>query len=206
MSRGSMLRAGWIAVWAFLYGAFLVWYGGNGAPLTQAEGQALIGRIRAVHAAGASVGQHPEFIPNIEALIASDDGREFLMVNLETLIDTPAASEADMAYARIVVPLLLARGSFPAFVSRTRGTVLGDYGSGIQRVAIVRYRSLRDFLDMNADPAMRDGAPHKFASMTHTEVFPTAPVFTAVQVRLTLGLLVVLIGGSGLAAMRRFGW
>jgi hypothetical protein len=205
MSPGLMLRAGWVALWAVLYAAFFVWYGGNGAPLTAAEGQALMARIRALHEGSASAGLHPEFRPNVEALIARDDGREFFMVNLETLIDTPEAREADAAYARIVIPLLLARGSFPIFAGRTRGKALGDFADGVQRVAIVRYRSLRDFLDMNADPAMKVGAPHKFASMTHTEVFPTAPMFTAVHVRLTVGLLFVVIAWAGLTVMNWFG-
>jgi hypothetical protein len=200
-----MLRAGWVALWAVLYGAFFVWYGGAGQPLTAEEGQALMARIRAVHGGSASAGLHPEFLPNVEALIARDDGREFFMINLDTMIDTPAARAADAAYARIVIPLLLARGSFPIFAGTTRGKVLGDYADGVQRVAVVRYRSLRDFLDMNADPTMKEGAPHKFASMTHTEVFPTAPLFTAVQVRLTVGLAVVLVAWLGLAVMRRFG-
>jgi hypothetical protein len=195
MSAGLVWRGGWIALLALAYGAFFFWYGGAGEPLTAAEGEALMARIQALHGGTSSAGLHPEFQPNVRALIANDDGREFFMINLDTMIDTPEARAADAAYARIVIPLLLARGSFPIFAGRTQGKVLGEAASGIQRVAVVRYRSLRDFL----------GAPHKFASMTRTEVFPTAPVFTAVQVRLTVGLVFVALGFIGLAVMRRFG-
>jgi hypothetical protein len=205
MSSGFALRAGWIGLLAVFYGGFFLWYGGNGVPLTKAEGEALMARIRAVHATRDEAARHPEFAPNVEAWIARDDGREFFMINLDTMIDTQEARAADRAYAGIVIPLLLARGSFPVFAGVPKGTVLGVYGTTIQRVAVVRYRSLRDFLDMNADPAMAEGAPQKFTSMTHTEVFPTAPLFTAVQVRLTVGLIVALIGVLGLALMRRFG-
>jgi hypothetical protein len=52
---------------------------------------------------------------------------------------------------------------------------------------------------------MKVGAPHKFASMTHTEVFPTAPVVTAVQVRLTVALFFAVIAWAGLAVMNWFG-
>lgn len=205
MSAGLVWRGGWIALLALIYGAFFLWYGGASAPLTPTEGEALMARIQALHGGTSSAGLHPEFQPNVRALIANDDGREFFMINLDRMIDTPEARAADTAYARIVIPLLLARGSFPIFAGRTQGKVLGEAADGIQRVAVVRYRSLRDFLDMNADPAMKLGAPHKFASMAHTEVFPTAPLFTAVQVRLTVGLVFVVLVFIGLAVMRRFG-
>ena len=100
--------------------------------------------------------------------------------------------------------MLLRRGSFPVYVGKPVGPVLGALGSGVDRVAIVRYRSLYDLLDMTADPAMSTGATHKFAALAHTEVFASRPVISAIQVRLTVGLLMLVIGASGWLALGRF--
>lgn len=99
--------------------------------------------------------------------------------------------------ARTVVPLLLKRGSFPLFMSKPVGPVFGNFGAGIDRVAIVRYRSLHDLLDMSADPEMTRGGPQKFLALAHTEVFATRPVINAFQVRIFLGLAFLLLGAAG---------
>ena len=119
------------------------------------------------------------------------------MINLETAKPGPEAEAAGAAYSRTVVPLLLKRGSFPLFMSKPVGPVFGNFGAGIDRVAIVRYRSLHDLLDMSADPEMTRGGPQKFLALAHTEVFATRPVINAFQVRIFLGLAFLLLGAAG---------
>jgi len=83
---------------------------------------------------------------------------------------------------------------------------LMSYRSGeaaVDLVGLVGYRSLRDLLLMNLDPRMTKGVPHKSASLGHTEVSPTKPIISGVQVRLTLGLLLV---GVALVGLRGLDW
>lgn len=203
MSRGRTAQLVWVGALTLLYAAFWIWYGGNGRPLTPDEGREMLERIRARMGASGSAELHPEFRPHVEKLIDRDDGREFYMVNIETVREGPEAEAAEAAYARAVVPMLLARGSHPVFASTVSGPLLGELGGQVQRVAVVRYRSLRDFLDMNADPAMVDAVPHKWASLSDTQVFPVAPFLSLASVRLTAGLIAALLALGGALLLRR---
>lgn len=203
MPRLLLLRLGWIALLVVAWTMIAVWYGGQGRPLTAAEGESYLARIAALHADRAADLQHPEFQANLRALIAKDDGREFYMVNLERFRPGEAAREADDAYARIVLPLLIERGSIPMVASWREGAVLGAGSEQIDRVAVVRYRSLRDFLDMNTEPAMAEGAVHKFAALAHTEVFATRAQISSLHVRLTAALVLALLGVAGWSLIGR---
>ncbi|MGL4397967.1 MAG: hypothetical protein ACRCS9_15625 [Hyphomicrobium sp.] len=196
MSRGKII---WIASLALLYGAFLVWYGGSAKPVTAAEGERLLDAATAMYRTQGQEPPETDFRENMKAMIAQDDGREFFMINLETRKKGPLAAREEALYNAIILPLLLKNGGFPIYVGPRVGLALGQYGKGIDRVAVVRYRSLRDMLKMNADPAMAKGAKHKFAALAHTEVFISRPVINAVTIRLTLGLLFLMIGWLGIA-------
>ena len=189
------IKLGWVAILSLAYIWFVVWYGGNGKPITEAEGRALLENFRAVHTDPAP--GEASFLPNIEKMIPLDDGKEFYAVNLEQLKDGEAAREADAAYAKIVMPLLFKRASHPVFVSQRVGLMLGAYGEEVDRVAVVRYRSLRDMIEMASEPAMAKGGTYKFASLDHTEVFVTRPIISFMQVRLMLALLLLVIGFAG---------
>lgn len=145
---------------------------------------------------------HPEFAANVRNLVAHDDGREFFMINLETHNHTPEGDAADAAYSAAVIPALLKRGSFPIYAGTPMGNLLGQIPAGIDRVAIVRYRSLRDLLLMNTDPAVVHNVPNKFQSLLSTAAFPTAPFFTALTVRLCVGQIMLVAGLIGWLALR----
>ena len=89
------------------------------------------------------------------------------------------------------------RGGHPVFLSERAGLMLGKYGERIDRVAVVRYRSLRDLLGMIGDERMLEGNKYKTASLAHTEVFITRPSITFAQVRLMLGMLFLILGFGG---------
>jgi len=186
----ARFRAVWLGALALGYAAFLFWYGGSGRPVTAAEGRAYLERLRATQ----EVTEHPDLLPAIEDLIAHDDGREFFMANLISMKPGPEAAAYDAAYSRAVAPALLRHGCFPIYLGQVRRVLLGDDGTGTNRVAIVRYRSLRDFLDIFADPAMSEGTKHKFASLSHTEVIATTPLVSLLTVRTTVALVVLLVG------------
>ncbi len=194
----STFRIIWAAVLVLVYAVFWFWYGGNGKPLTEAEGRALIERIETLHRNASGALPSSDFLENMEDMIRRDDGKEFYAINLERVKKGPEAEAADATYASHVIPALIRRGSFPVYVGNRAGLMLGKQGNEIDRVAIVRYRSLRDLLDMNTDPAMIEGAPYKFASLVHTEVFITRPVISAVHVRATVALILILFGWMGI--------
>ncbi len=133
----------------------------------------------------------------VERLIAQDDGREFYMLNLEQLKSGPTAEAEDRAYSRIVLPALLKRGSMPVYVGRVRGLLLGNDPNAFQRAAIVRYRSLRDFLIIFTDPEVQGGVEHKFASMAYTEARATSPILSLLAIQVTAGAIFILLGIAG---------
>lgn len=193
----TRLKIAWIAFLALIFIGISVWYGGSGKPISEAEGQALLQQVRATY--GDSSGR--DFLTNIEAMIPNDDGKEFYAVNLENLKQGPEAERSDRAYGAIVLPLLFKRASHPVFISERAGLMLGQYGNQVDRVAVIRYRSLRDMIEMTLEPAMKDGEVYKFGALDHTEVFITRPVITFIHVRFTLALLLILIGWLGLRGM-----
>lgn len=195
-------KIAWAAFIAVIFVTFSTWYGGASKPISAEEGQILLEKVEQTF--GDADESERGFIANIEQMIPRDDGREFYAVNLENLKDGPEAERADRAYAKIVFPLLLKRGGHPVFLSERVGLMLGEYGNQVDRVAVVRYRSLRDMIDMVLDPAMKEGEVHKFAALDHTEVFITRPTISFVQVRITLGLLLILIGWLGLRGIDWF--
>lgn len=191
------LKRAWSAFLVIAFVAFSVWYGGNGKPLTEAEGARLIAELRASYPASES-----GLADNLEEMIARDDGKEFYAVNLEQLKSGDEALEADRAYARAIFPQLFKRAGHPVFVSERAGLMLGDYGTEVDRVAVVRYRSLRDLINMAKDPALLPHSHHKFDALEHTEVFITRPTVTFVHVRITLGLFLILLGWLGLRGLK----
>lgn len=200
MTRGKWL---WLGAIAALYATFWYWYGGNGDPLTEGESEALIAEMEQAY--GRSLDGAPEasMLRNLAEMAPKDDGKEFYAVNLERLKVGPEAEAADRRYAEMVFPLLFERGSHPVFVGDRAGLMLGTYGNDVDRVAVVRYRSLRDLFDMILDPAMQAGNGDKFASLEHTEVFIIRPVISFVQVRILVGLLLAVIALVGLLVIGR---
>lgn len=200
MSKGKWI---WLGALAALYATFWLWYGGNGDPLTEEESGELLAQMEAAY--GRDLGDSPEgsILRNLTEMAPRDDGKEFYAVNLEQLKSGPEAEAADRRYAEMVFPLLFERGSHPVFVGDRAGLMLGSYGEEVDRVAVVRYRSLRDLFDMILDPAMQAGNGEKFAALEHTEVFIIRPAISFVQVRLLVGLLFALVGLAGLLLMGR---
>ncbi|MEQ3746078.1 MAG: hypothetical protein ABNH53_07575 [Henriciella sp.] len=196
MTRTRWVKIGWVAGLVILFTAFSAWYGGNGKPLTKEQGTELIAQLRASYPDNKS-----GLADNLEEMIAKDDGKEFYAVNLEQLKTGETARAADRAYAGVVFPLLIKRAGHPVFLSDRAGLMLGEYGSDVNRVAVVRYRSLRDLINMAKDPIMVAGSQNKFDALERTEVFITRPTITFVHVRITLALLLILLGWTGLRAI-----
>jgi hypothetical protein len=89
------------------------------------------------------------------------------------------------------MPHLLRFGSLPVFVARRSGSFIEPEGADAWHyVAMVRYRSRRDFLRFAIHVARNDIDMHKWAALEKTHVFPVKPMLSLIFVR---GLVAVLL-------------
>ena len=141
----------------------------------------------------------------MRTLVESDDGAEFIMVNLIRYrdrvmytADSPWSKEtdpmlADARYGAGVVPLLLKRGSLPVFISSVNGGFINETTHGEwDMVAMVRYRSVRDMLQMMVEISSTDLADHKWATIEQTHEFPVTPKISLISLRLIIGIILLL--------------
>jgi hypothetical protein len=198
MTAGSTLTV--VLPLAALYVAFLIWYGGRGRPLSREEVAALLAPLRA-RAQDDAARAH---LADLERLVTRDDGREFVMQNLiryraKALYPAgydygESAPAADRRYGKAIVPYLLRHGSLPVFIAKRSGDFVEP--AGIDRwdvVAMVRYRSLRDFLRF-ANAITQDSITvHKWAAIEETQIFPVRPLVSLIFVRGAVGALFALV-------------
>jgi len=184
-----------------LYAVFLAWYGGRGRPLTPDEVARYLARLRA--ASGDQPGQ--AHLADVERLVAHDDGREFVMHNLiryrgQALYPPghaygPSAPAADRRYGKAIVPYLLRYGNVPVFIAKRSGSFVEPAGAEHwDVVAMVRYRSRRDFLRFATAITQDQIAVHKWAAIEVTQIFPVRPLVSLIFVRGAVGALLALIG------------
>lgn len=190
-----IIKVVWVATLLVLFFVVSSWYGGNGKPLSPEEGEALLEKFREAYSEPGSEAQN--LLANLEQMIPNDDGKEFYAVNLEKLKQGEVARQADIAYSQTVMPLLFKRAGHPVLVSRRVGLMLGNYGNQVDRVIVVRYRSLKDLINMTIEPSMIAGSDNKFASLDHTEVFITRPQISFLTVRLVFCLFLFVLGLAG---------
>ena len=192
------------AVFAILYVVFLVWYGGKGKPLTQAEVDAFMADIK--RAAGVDPNSAENHnLKELRELAKSDDGGEYYMLNLQKFRKKALykkggenkggdALAADKRYNRTVIPLLVKHGGMPFFSTKVMGRFIHPEGSeDWDHVAMVRYRSRRDNLKMVVDLARKRGDKDKWAALEKTQVFPLKPLVSLITVRMTIGLILFFI-------------
>ena len=177
--------------------AFLVWYGGRGKPLSDAEVDALLAEIqKRAGKQGQADGESP-ILQQFRELAKSDDGREYYMVNLlkfrkkalypegSSFGDDPMA--ANDRYNRAIIPLLLKHGGHPVFAGKVQGRFIHPGGADDwDQVAMVRYRSRRDMLKMAVEIAGKGVDIHKWAALEKTQVFPVKPLVNLIFIRATV--------------------
>lgn len=179
-----------------LFAMFLFWYRAGGVPLTEQEVTAFLDEaIR--HRVDAD---DPELFTALQHLLSSDDGREFVMLNLiryRERAQYPAGSAygdsavaADRRYARALFPHLIRYGNFPIFIARRSGVFIEPQdATPWQVVAMVRYRSKRDFIRSARAVMGRNVMIHKWAAISVTHVFPVQPIFSLITLRLAASSL-----------------
>jgi hypothetical protein len=185
---------------AALYLVFLFWYGGRGAPLTQTEIDQALGQLEG----GSTHTADPASLGQLRRVLSNDDGREFVMHNLvrwrpkalypsgSTYDDDVRA--ADKRYGRAIVWPLVKRAGLVMMVARNAGRFIDD-GQSLPwtYIAMVRYRSRRDFLRFVVETEQRNVFMHKWAAIEHTQVFPVQPIVSLFAVRLMVGMLLALL-------------
>ena len=195
----------WIIVgfYILVYIGFLIWYGGRGKPMSQEEVEHLIA-LMAKNVAEHQGQPNPALRDDFRTLASSDDGNEFIMVNLikyrakakypdgYRYDDDPLA--ADARYNAAVAPSLLKRAGIPIFMSKKMGSFIDPEDiDQWDKVVLVRYRSRRDLMQMAAELATKDADVHKWASIEKTHVFPVKPLFSIFAIRLLVAAILTLL-------------
>jgi hypothetical protein len=193
---------------AALYIAFLFWYGGNGKPMSAHEIEEGLARLQAT-----DTSEHGrDAVQQVRELLSNDDGKEFIMQNLvryrPKALYPPGLNygddprEADRRYGKSIVWDLLSNGNFLLFIARRSGNFITPEGSDAWHyVAMVRYRSRRDFLRFAQQSSRADKFVHKWAAIEKTHVFPVKPILNLFAVRTLVGLMLFSLGAI-LMAMR----
>lgn len=189
-----------------VYGLFLVWYGGRGQHLSPAEIDRFVQELGALSTDEA-------VLQELRTLIASDDGKEFVMQNLvryrpKALYppgynygDDPRA--ADRRYGKAVIGPLLRNGSLILFIAKRTGAFIEPEGADAWHyVAMVRYRSRRDFLRFALATQRDDIFVHKWAVLEKTHVFPVKPLISLFPVRFIAASALALVGSALFLALR----
>jgi hypothetical protein len=184
-----------------IYLAFWFWWGGNGRPMTKQEIE--VGLIRLQ---GTDTSEHgKEAVQQVRELLSNDDGKEFVMQNLVRYRPKalyPAGlnygddpREADKRYGKSIIWDLLRNGNFILFIARRSGNFIVPEGADAWHyVAMVRYRSRRDFLKFAEQSSSADKFVHKWAAIEKTHVFPVKPIVSLFMVRTTVALALAVLG------------
>ena len=103
--------------------------------------------------------------------------------------------EADKRYGKSIIGDLLRYGNLVIFIARKSGNfVTPDDADAWHYVAMVRYRSRRDFVRFATRANQADKFMHKWAAIEKTHVFPVKPVISLFAVRTLLALALFGLG------------
>lgn len=184
-----------------LYLAFWRWYGGHGQPMSPDEIEAALKQLRSTDPSHDNAAE----IEEVRQLLASDDGKEFVMQNLvryrakalypagTKFSDDPR--EADRRYGKSILGDLLRYGNVVIFIARKTGDFVRPEGADAWHyVAMVRYRSRRDFVRFAIRANQADKFMHKWAAIEKTHVFPVKPLISLFAVRTLVALSLFSIG------------
>lgn len=188
-----------VAIAIALYLVFVWWYAGNGKPLSAEEKAHFIDEFQKRMQGTREEG----LIDEAQQLMASDDGKEFVMHNCvryrskalyppgHHYSDDPR--EADKRYGKAIIPHLLRRACMPVFIARRSGRFIDCPGvPDWHYVAMVRYRSQRDFFNFALAISDTGIDVHKWAAIEQTVVFPVKPMVSFITVRILMGGLLAL--------------
>ena len=158
--------------------------------------------------------------PNLEELqlrmdflrrfMEEDSGRQFIMVNNIEMDsdpgDVPGANSGESAdellsrYMEHMWPNLLKRASHPIFggnaIWQSMDLVGIEGAETWDQMALMRYKSRRAFMEIITHPNMMDRHDFKVAAMQKTIAYPVETFAYFSDLRIILGMLMVIIGLS----------
>lgn len=205
-----------MAIWGAAlagYVAFRWWYDGRRSPLRPDEIARYAARLEDVQSGS------PADRAMLRRFMETDDGREFLMLNLVRLNPEPVidprtgqprlAREVLEGYMRPFVQALLRRGGHPAFTARPVGGFVDtwgiDPGPGWSLVGMMRYRSRRDLMELVTDPRFTAVHGFKHAAMPVTCSFPMGRIRLRTTPRAVVALVLALGAALGHLALLTVG-
>ncbi len=188
-----------------LYGIFWVWYTGLRCPLSPGEIERFVIELRACM----PVHEHAAMETQVRRVSHGDDGRSFVMHNLvrhraqacypqgHPLHGQTSARAADQRYGKAILWPLLLVGSLPVFIARRCGSFIEPEGAQAWHyVAMVRYRSRRDFLRFALHIERSGLTVHKWAAIEHTHIFPVQAMFSLFMLRTLIAGVLLIVGAA----------
>ena len=184
---------------AITYLGFFSWYTSFNGPLNPQEIEYYIEKVNATS----------EELASFRKFMEEDDGRDFVMINIMEMYDTPLQIEGvkpgettDQVlgkYMEYMFPAMLSRASHPVFRGNAASLRAMDImnADGMETwtgAAGVRYRSRRDMIEISTNPEFAGRHEFKVAALAKTIAFPVAPFNYLGDPRLLLALLLGLIG------------
>jgi len=194
----SITKWTWLVI-AATYLGFFSWYTSFKGPLSPQEIEYYIEKVNATS----------EELASFRKFMEEDDGRDFVMINIMEIYDTPLQIEGvepgettDQVlakYMEYMFPAMLSKASHPVFSGDAASLLAMDImnADGMETwtgAAGVRYRSRRDMIEISTNPEFAGRHEFKVAALAKTIAFPVAPFNYLGDPRLLLALLLGLIG------------
>lgn len=183
------------------YVFFFIWYTNLSGPLNDKEIKFFMKVIseRAVN--------DEQRMERLRKFMEEDDGKDFFMVNFLDYNDTPetmpatgkGASSSNLMnyYMEYMYPEMFKRASHPVFFSNVffpaMDIVSAEGMEDWDNVALVRYRSRKDMLQIGLNPIFDERHPYKIEALDKTIAIPVETPFLN-DLRLILFILFLTLG------------
>ena len=183
------------------YVFFFIWYTNLSGPLNDKEIKFFMKVIseRAVN--------DEQRIERLRKFMEEDDGKDFFMVNFLDYNDTPetmpatgkGASSSNLMnyYMEYMYPEMFKRASHPVFFAKVffpaMDIVSAEGMEDWDNVALVRYRSRKDMLQIGLNPIFDERHPYKIEALDKTIAIPVETPFLN-DLRLILFILFLTLG------------
>ena len=180
------MRIHWI-ISLLLYFGFFVWYTNLSGPLSEEEIDLVIKRMDKGETTISEVDRS-----NFIKFLRNDDGGDFYMVNFLDLNENPpimektgeSATATDLLdyYMEYMYPELFISASHPVFAGNVSANAIDHLGAEEtkewDRTAIMRYRSIRDMLEIGSNEIFSERHEYKINALIKTIAIPvSAPIF-----------------------------
>ena len=181
-----MLKNHWF-ISTVIYLVFFFWYTNTSGPLSQAEIDLVIERM---DKGETTISEEDR--SNFLEFLRDDDGGDFYMVNFLDVNENPpimektgeSATATDLLdyYMEYMYPELFIRASHPVFAGNVSANAIDHLGAEEtkewDRTAIMRYRSIRDMLEIGSNEIFSERHEYKINALIKTIAIPvSAPIF-----------------------------